>query len=124
MVIIFPTKVGNDDGDSFFSSVQFSHSVASNSLRPHEPQHARLPCPSPTPELKLMSVVLVMPSKHLILCHPLLRPPLIFPSIRIFSNESVLHIMWPKYWSFSLSISPSDEYSRLISFMIDTYLYA
>ena len=69
--------------------------------------------------LKLMSIELVMPSKHLILCHPLLRPPLIFPSIRIFSNESVLHIRWPKYWSFSFSISPSNEYSGLISFRMD-----
>ena len=60
-----------------------------------------------------------MPSNHLILCSPLLLPPSIFPSIRDFSNESVLHIRWPKYWSFSLSISPSNEYSGLISFMID-----
>ena len=66
--------------------------------------------------LKLMSIALVMPSNHLILCHPLLFPPSIFPSIRVFSNESVLHIMWPKYWSFSFSISPSNEYSGLISF--------
>ena len=57
-----------------------------------------------------------MPSNHLILCHPLLLPPSIFPSIRVFSNESVLHIRWPKYWSFSFSISPSNEYSGLISF--------
>ena len=58
-------------------------------------------------------------SNHLILCHPLLLPPSIFPSIRVFSNESVLHIRWPKYWSFSFSISPSNEYSRLISFRMD-----
>ena len=63
-----------------------------------------------------------MPSNHLILCHPLLLPPSIFPSIRVFSNESVLHIRWPKYWSFSFSISPSDEYSGLISFRMD-WLY-
>ena len=69
--------------------------------------------------LKLMSIELVMPSNHLILCHPLLLPPLIFPSIRVFSNESVLHIKWPKYWSFSFSISPSKEYSGLIFFRID-----
>ena len=62
--------------------------------------------------LKLMSIESVMPSNHLILCHPLLLPPSIFPSIRIFSNESILHIRWPKYWSFSFSISPSNEYSR------------
>ena len=60
-----------------------------------------------------------MPSSHLILCHPVLLPPSIFPSIRVFSNESVLHIRWPKYWSFSVSISPSNEYSGLISFRMD-----
>jgi len=68
--------------------------------------------------LKLMSIKSVMSSNHLILCHPLLPPP-IFPSIRIFSNESVLHIRWSKYWSFSFSISPSNEYSGLISFRMD-----
>ena len=60
-----------------------------------------------------------MPSNHLILCHPLLLPPSIFPSIKVFTNESVLYIMWPKYWSFSLSISPSNEYSGLVSFRMD-----
>jgi len=69
--------------------------------------------------LKLMSIESVMPSSHLILCHPLLLPPSIFPSIRVFSNESVLCIRWPKYWSFSFSISPSNEYSGLISFRMD-----
>ena len=69
--------------------------------------------------LKLMSIESVMPSSYLILCRPLLIPPSIFPSIRVFSNESVLHIRWPKYWSFSFSISPSNEYSGLISFRID-----
>ena len=68
--------------------------------------------------LKLMSIELMMPSNHLILCHPLLLLPSIFPSIRIFSNESVLCIKWPKYWSFSFSISFSNEYSGLISFRI------
>ena len=68
--------------------------------------------------LKLMSIDSVMPSKHLILCRPLLLAS-IFPSIRVFSSESVLHIRWPKYWSFSFSISPSSEYSGLISFRID-----
>ena len=68
-----------------------------------------------------MSVELVMPSNHLILCHPLLLLPSIFPSIRVFSNESALRITWPKYWSFSFSISPSNEYSRLISFRIDWF---
>ena len=71
--------------------------------------------------LKLMSIVLVMPSNHLILCRPLLLLPSVFPSIRVFSNESVLRIMWPKYWSFSFSISPSSEYSELISFRIDWF---
>ena len=69
--------------------------------------------------LKLMSIELVMPSNHLILCHPLLLLSSIFPSIRVFSNESTLHIRWPKYWSFSFSISPSNEYSGLISFRMD-----
>ena len=70
--------------------------------------------------LKLMSE-LVMPSNHLILCHPRLLPPSIFPSIRVFSNESVFHIRWPKYWSFSFSISPSSEYSGLISFRMNWF---
>ena len=69
--------------------------------------------------LKLMSIELVMPSNHLILCFPLLFLPLIFPSIRVFSNELVLHIRWPKYWSFSFSISPLNEYSGSISFRMD-----
>ena len=69
--------------------------------------------------LKLMSVELVMPSNHLILCRPLLLLPSIFPSIRVFSNESALHIRWPKYWSFSFNISPSNEHPGLMSFRID-----
>ena len=69
--------------------------------------------------LKLMSIKSVMPSNHLILCHPLLLLPSIFPSIRVFSNESILHIRWSKYWTFSFSISPSNEYSGLSSFRID-----
>ena len=71
--------------------------------------------------LKLMSIESVMPSNHLILCHLLLLPPSIFPNIRVFSNESVLHIRWPKYWSFSFSISPSNQYSGLISLRIDWF---
>ena len=71
--------------------------------------------------LKHMSFEPVMPSDHLILCHPLLFPPSIFPSIRVFTNESVLHIRWPKYWSFSFRISPSNEYSGLISFRINWF---
>ena len=103
---------------------QFSVSVVSDSLWPHELHHARPPCPSPTPRLtsnlpKLMSIESVMLSNHLILCHSLLLPPSIFPSIRVFSDESVLHIRWPKDWSFSFSISPSNEYSGLISFRMD-----
>ena len=69
--------------------------------------------------LRLMSIESVMPSSHLILSHPLLFLPSVFPSIRVFSNESVLHIRWPKYWSFSFSISPPNEYSGLISFRMD-----
>ena len=71
--------------------------------------------------VKLMSIESVMPSNHLILCHPLLLPPSIFPSMKVFSSESVLHIRWPKYWSFSFNISPSDEYSGLISFRTDWF---
>ena len=97
-------------------SVQFSHSVVSDSLRPHESHHARPPCPSPTPRVhsKLMSIKSVMPSSHFILCRPLLLLPPIPPSIRVFSNESTLHIRWPKYWSFSFSINPSNEHLEMI----------
>ena len=94
----------------------------SDSLRPHGQQHSRLPCPSSTPSLlKLTSIESVMPSNHLILCHPLLLLPSIFPSIRIFSNESALRIRCPKYWSFSFNISPSNKYSGLISFRMDWF---
>ena len=100
--------------------LQFSHLVVSNSLQPHESQHTRPSCPSPTLSLpKVMSIKSVMPSNYLILCHSLLLLPSVFPSIRVFSNESALHIRWPKYWSFSFSITPSNEYSELISFRID-----
>ena len=111
------------------SSVQFSLSVMSDSLGPHQLQHARPPSPSPTPRqthvlwcpcpthVHLMSV---MSSNHLIFCHPLL-PPSLFPNIRVFSNESVLHIRWPKYWSFRFSVSPANEYSGLIPFRIDWF---
>ena len=94
------------------------HSMVSDYLQPNGLQHARLACPSPTPSrglLKLMTIESVMPSNHLILCHPLILLPSIFPSIRVFSNESVLRIRWPKYWRFSFSISPSNKYSGLIS---------
>ena len=103
---------------TIISSVQFSHSFMSNSLRPHELQHARPSCTSPTPGVYPNSCPLswVMPSNHLILCCPLLFLPSIFPSIWVFSNESALRIKWPKYWSFSFNISPSNEHSGLISF--------
>ena len=105
-----------------FSSVLFSRSVVSNSLRPHGLKQTRLPCPSLTHRACSNScpLSLVKPSNHLI-CHPLLLLPSIFPSIRVFSNESVLRIRWPKYWSFSFSISPSNEYSGLISFRFDWF---
>ena len=100
---------------------QFSRSVMSDSLRPHESQHARPPCPSPTPGVhsRVASIESVMPSSHLILCRPLLLLPPIPPSIKVFSNESTLRMRWPKYWNFSFSISPSNEHSGLISFRID-----
>ena len=88
---------------------------------PHGLQHARLPCPSPSPGVCSNSIQLVMPSNHLILCHPLLLLPSVFPRIRVFSSESALHNRWPKYRSFSFSVSPSSEYSGLISFRIDWF---
>ena len=98
-------------------SVQFS-SVVSNSLRPHGLQHARHVLHQ-LPELTQTHVHRVSDAIHLIFYRPLLLLPSIFPSIRVFSNESVLPIRWPKYWSFIFSISPSNEYSGLISFRID-----
>ena len=89
------------------SSVQFSLSVVSDPLQPHESQHARPPCLSPTPGVHWdTSIESVMPSSHLILCSPLLLLPPISPSIRVFSNEATLCMRWPKYWSFSFSIIP------------------
>ena len=104
-----------------FSSVQCSRLVVSNSLRPHESQHSRLPLSITNSRslLKLTSIELVMPSDHLILYCPLLLLLLIFPNIRVFSDELALHIRWPKYWNFCFSNSPSNEYSGLISFRID-----
>ena len=94
----------------------------SNSVQPHELQYNRLPCPSLSPGVcSTSSTELVMPSNHLILCCPLLLLLSIFPSIRIFSNELVLCIRWPKYWRVSFSISHSKEYSELISFKIDWF---
>ena len=107
---------------SFPISVQFS-SVTQSCLTLCDPmdtaRQASLSINNSRSLPKLMSIELVMPSNHLILCHPLLLPPLIFPNIRVFSNELVLRIRWPKYWSFSFSISPSNEYSGLISIRMD-----
>ena len=93
----------------------------SNTLRPHRLQHGRPPCPSQNSWSlpKLMSIESVMPSNHLILCQPLLLLPSIFPSIRVFSNQSAFHIRWSKYWSFRFNISPSNEHPGLISFRMD-----
>ena len=104
-----------------FISVEFSRSVLSDALRtPWTAAHqASLFITNPRSLLKFMSIESVMPSNHLILCHPLFLTPSIFPSIRVFSNESVLRIRWPKYWSFSFNISPSNEYSGLISSRTD-----
>ena len=101
-------------------SVQFSRSVVSDSLRPHESAHqASLFITNSRSLPKLMSIESVVPSSHLILCRPFLLLPPIPLSIRVFSNESTLHIRWPKYWSFSFSISPSSEHPGLISFRMD-----
>ena len=108
---------------TFLSSVQFSCSVVSDSLWPHEPQHTRPPCLSPTPGVHPNPCPLSrwwdLRSNHLILCCPLLLLPSIFPSIRVFSTESALCIRWLKYWSFSFNISPFNEHPGLISFRMD-----
>ena len=103
--------------------VHFSRSVMSNSfVTPWTTaRQASLSITNSRSLLKLMSIELVMPANHLILCHLLLLPPSNFPSIRVFYNKSVLHIRWPNYWSFSFSISPSSEYSGLITFKIDWF---
>ena len=104
----------------YLNTVQFSCSVMSNSATPWTAAcQASLSITNSWSLLKLMSIESVMPSNHLILCCPLLLLPSILTSIRVFSNESVLHIRWPKNWSFSFSISPSNEYSGLISFRMD-----
>ena len=105
-----------------FRSVQFSHSVVSDSATPWvAARQASLSITNSQSSLKLTSIKLVMPSSHLILCHPLFLLPPIPPSIRVFSNESVLRMRWPKYWSFSFSIIPSKEHPGLISFRIDWF---
>ena len=106
--------------NGIFSSVQFSCSVMSNSLLPHGLQHTGPPRPTPTLRVYLNSC----PSNNLILCCPLLSPPSIFTSIRVFSNESALRIRWPKYWSFNFNISPSNEHPGLISFRMDWFDFA
>ena len=101
-------------------SVQFSCLVVCDSVTPGTAaRQASLSITNSQSLLRLTSIELVMPSNHLYLCHPLLLPPSIPPNIRVFSNESVLHIRWPKYWSFSFNINPSNEYSVLISFRMD-----
>ena len=109
-----------------FSSVQFGQSLVSDSLQPHRlhgvHSQTSLSITNSQSLLKLMSIESVMPCNHLILCHPLLLPPSIFPSIRVFSNELVLRIKWPKYWSFSFSITPSNDYSGIISLRIDWFV--
>jgi len=103
-----------------FNPVQFNRSVVSDFATPWTAAcQASLSIISSRSLPKLMSSESVMPSSHLILCCPLLLPPSVLPSIRVFSNESALHIRWPKYWSFSFSISPSNEYSGLISFRMN-----
>ena len=106
-----------------FSSVQFSRSVVSDSLQPHELRppalQASLSITNSRSPPKPMSIESVMPSNHLILCRPLLLLPSIFPSIRVFSNESALCIRWPKFWSFSFNISPTNVHPGLISFRMD-----
>ena len=105
---------------SLNSSVQFSHSVVSDSVTPWTvASQASLSITTSWSLLKLMSIESVMPSNHLILCRPFLLLPTVFPSNRVFSSESVLHLMWPKYCNFSFRISPSSEYSGLISFRMD-----
>ena len=110
-------------GNAFmYYSVQFSNSAVSNSLTPWTAAcQASLSITNSHSLLKLMSIESVMPSNHLILCCPFLLLPSIFSSIRVFSNQLALRIRWPKYWSFSFSISPSNKYSGLISFTIDWF---
>ena len=111
LIFLYPSR--------FFSSVQLLSHIRLF-VTPWTAAHqASLSITNSLSLLKFMSIESMMPSNHLILCRPLLLLPSTFPSIRVFSNESVLHIRWPKYWSFGFSVSPSDEYSGLISFRMD-----
>ena len=116
-------KLDNDNAVCMFNSVQ-PLSRVTLSTPWIAARQASLSITNSRSLLKLMSIESVMPSSHLILCRPLLLPPSIFPSIRVFSNESVLRIRWPKYWSFSFSISPSNEYSGLSMYVSILELYA
>ena len=121
----WPINVNKNENEHLLfavGSVQFSHPVVSDSATPWAAaRQASLSITNSWSLLKLMSIEWMMPSNHLIHCHPLFLPPSIFPNIRVFSNESALHSMWPKYQSFSFNISPSSEYSGLISFRIDLF---
>ena len=119
--------------ENTISSLHISSAILFSSVRSLSPvqlfatpwtaaHQASLSITNPRSLLKLMSIDSVMPSNHLILCHPLLLPPSIFPSVRVFSNESVLFIRWPKHWSLSFSISPSNEYSELICFKLTGWI--
>ena len=112
-------EMDKKEGHSFTSSVQLLSCVQLFATPGTAACQASLSITSSWSLPKLMSIESVMPSNHLILCHPLLLPPSIFPSIRVFSNKSALCIRWPKYWSFSFNISPSNEHSGLISFRMD-----
>ena len=112
--------VTSDPSQSTLSSVQFSRSVLSDSATPWTAaRQASLSITNSRSLLKFMSIESVIPSSHLILCHPLLLLPSIFPSIRVFSNESAVCMRWPKHWSFSFNIIPSKEHPGLISFRMD-----
>ena len=116
---IEPTSLGSPASPIQFSSVQLLSRAQLFATPWTAARQAFLSITSSRNLLKLMSIESVMPSNHFILCRPLLLPPSIFPSIRVFSNESALHIRWPKYWSFSFSISPSNEHPGLISFRMN-----
>ena len=122
-VVPFPSSLQSFPASGSLQMSQFFHQLASHVWFFATPwivaHQASLSITNSWSLFKLMSIESVMPSNYLILCHPLLLLPSVIPSIRVFSNESVLHIRWPKYWSFSFSISPSNEYSVLISFRMD-----